>query len=277
MSDLKDVTDQSTVVSYYEAYDERSRLTKGAGLLEYARMQEIIQRYTAPPPGVVFDVGGGPGRYSCWLARAGYEVHLVDPSPKHLEQARVASASQTDHPLAGVSKGDARRLQRPDDSVDLLLLMGPLYHLPVREHRLVALGEARRVLKEGGILVATAINRFASLVDGLMNGYIDDPEFMTILYRDISDGRHLPDSRIQEYFTTSFFHRPEELEEEMAEAGLYQKGLLSVQGPGEYATDLDDRMSDPVRREELLGLIRLVEEERTLMGMASHLVLVAEK
>ena len=277
MSDRKDVTDQSTVLSYYEAYDERSRLAKVAGLLEFARMQEIIRRYAAPPPAMVLNVGGGSGRYSCWLARAGYEVHLVDPSPKHLKQAREASASQPCHPLASVSEGDARSLSWDDGSVDQLLLMGPLYHLPSRDHRLAALREARRVLKEGGILIATAINRFASLVDGLMNGYIDDPEFMTILYRDISDGRHLPDSHIHEYFTTSFFHRPEELEEEIAEAGLHTKGLFSVQGPGEYATDLDDRMSDPVRRDQLLALIRLVEEERTLMGMASHIVLVAGK
>ena len=53
--------------------------------------------------------------------------------------------------------------------------------------------------------------------------------------------------------------------------------MFSVQGPGEYATDLDARMADPAKREQLLNLIRLVEEERTLMGMASHLVVAAEK
>ena len=125
--------------------------------------------------------------------------------------------------------------------------------------------------------MATAINRFASLVDGLTNGYIDDPSFMTILYGDISKGQHLPESNTPGYFTTAFFHRAGELEEEVAEAGLRQKGLFSVQGPGEYAKDLGSRMSDPVRRKQLLDLIRLVEQERTLMGMASHLVVVAEK
>ena len=53
--------------------------------------------------------------------------------------------------------------------------------------------------------------------------------------------------------------------------------MFSVQGPGEYATDLGGRMSDLEKREQLLDLIRLVEEERTLMGMASHLVVAAEK
>ena len=265
------------ILSYYEEFDERSRLSKGAGLLEFFRMQEIVRRFASPPPGVVLDVGGGPGRYSCWLAKLGYEVHLIDPVPKHLQQALEASASQPSHPLASVSEGDARRLNRSNQSMDILLLMGPLYHLPDRGERMAALRESRRVLKAGGVLIATAVNRFAFLMDGLMDGYIDEQAFMSMLHHNLSNGRYEPDLYSPRYFTTSFFHRPEELEVEVAEAGLYQKGLFSVQGPGEYAVDLEARMSDPARRRQLLDLVRLVEEERTLMGMASHLVIVAEK
>lgn len=91
--------EHSEVLSYYEGFDEESRLTRGGGLLEFARMQELILRFLPSPPSVVLDVGGGPGRYSCWLARNGYEVHHVDPVQKHVEQAREASARQPDHPL----------------------------------------------------------------------------------------------------------------------------------------------------------------------------------
>jgi ubiquinone/menaquinone biosynthesis C-methylase UbiE len=240
-------------------------------------MQEIVRRFASPPPGVVLDVGGGPGRYSCWLAKLGYEVHLIDPVPKHLQQALEASASQPSHPLASVSEGDARRLNRSNQSMDILLLMGPLYHLPDRGERMAALRESRRVLKADGVLIATAVNRFAFLMAGLMDGYIDEQAFMSMLHHNLSNGRYEPDLYSPRYFTTSFFHRPEELEVEVAEAGLHQKGLFSVQGPGEYAVDLEARMSDPARRRQLLDLVRLVEEERTLMGMASHLVIVAEK
>ena len=271
-------TVENEVVDYYQGYDERSRLTKGSGLLEFLRLKEIIQRFIEPPPGVVLDVGGGPGRYSCWMARLGYEVHHIDPVPKHVEQARSASAAQLGHPLASASLGDARSLNVTDASADVVLLMGPLYHLPSRTDRVRALREARRILKTGGVLVATAINRFASLIDGLVSGYIDDPVFIPILNGDLVDGRHLPDSNMPDgYFTTAFLHLPEELESEIAEAGFRQEALLSVQGPGEYATELDERLSDPDRREQLLGLIRRVETERTLLGMASHFVVIAEK
>ena len=132
------------VISYYEHFDEESRLTRGSGLLEFARMQELIRRFLPPPPGVVLDVGGGPGRYSCWLARSGYEVHHVDPVRKHVKQAREASARQPDHPLASATQGDARSLDHGECCADAVLLMGPLYHLPVRDDRLAALRETRR-------------------------------------------------------------------------------------------------------------------------------------
>ena len=265
------------VIWYYERYDERGRLGRGSGALEFARMQDLIGRFLAPPPGVVLDVGGGPGRYACWLAGKGYQVHLLDAVPRLVEQARAASAAQPDCPLAGATVGDARSLAHGPDSADAVLLMGPLYHLPEREQRLAALREAHRVLKPGGILVAKAINRMASLLDGICRGFIDDPAFVDIVRRDLEEGRHRGLPGTTRYFTTAFFHRPEELAGEIRESGFHQKGLFTVQGPAQFAPDLDTRMADPARRAQLLDLIRQVEQEDTLLGVASHIACIAEK
>ena len=275
MADRRAPSDGSEILSYYETFDEAKRLAKGSGLLESMRMQELVLRFLPPPPGVVLDIGGGPGRYSCWLAEIGYLVHLVDPVEKHVSQAREASESQPDHPLASVALGDARSLNHNDGSADAVLLMGPLYHLTARSQRLTALREAHRVLKPGGLLVAKAINRFASLLDGLIEGFIDDPAYVQILSRDLEDGQHR--GHASDYFTTAFFHRPEELEAEVLEAGFDYRGLYSVQGPGQLATDLEGRMSDPARRAQLLDLIRSVEQEKTLLGVSSHFVVVATR
>ncbi len=277
MVDREFTVHHSEIISYYETIDERSRLTRGAGLLELVRMQELIQRFLPAPPKVGLDVGGGPGRYSCWLARMGYEVHLVDVVDKHVGQARAASVSQVDHPLASVTLGDARSLAHEDGSVDFLLLMGPLYHITDRSERLVALREARRVLKSGGTLIATAISRHAILMDGLRSGILDDPAFVSILSRDLADGQHRNDSDNLGYFTTAFFHRPEELQSEVVDAGFDLKGLFSVQGPGEFTKDLEARMLEPAKRAQLLGLIRAVEQEKTLLGVGSHFIIVASK
>ena len=265
------------MLSYYERYDEANRLTRGVGILEVARMQELIMRFLPSPPAVVIDAGAGPGRYSCWLAQKGYQVHLVDPVAKHVSQAREASGSQPLHPLASVTQGDARSLIQDDCAADVVLLMGPLYHLTKRNHRIAALREAHRVLKPGGLLFAKAINRFASLLDGLSNGFIDDPAFIPILQSDLEKGQHSGHPDAPDYFTAAFFHRPEELEAEMLEARFEKIGLYAVQGPGELATNLEGRMSNPEKREQLLALIRSVEQEKTLLGLSSHFIVAATK
>ena len=246
-------------------------------LLELARMQELILRFIPPPPAVVFDIGGGPGRYSCWLAEIGYQVHLIDPVEKHVKQALWASESQPRYPLVSVTKGDTRSLNLRDGIVDAVLLMGPLYHLIDRDQRLMALREAHRVLKRGGLLIATAINRFASLLNGLTKGFIDDPDFVPVLRRDLEDGQYRGHPGASDYFTTAFSHRPEDLEAEVLEAGFHLRGLYSVKGPGELTADLEGRMSDPEKRVQLLDLIRSVEQEKTLLGVSSHFVVVARR
>jgi len=265
------------ILSYYENYDEQGRLGRGSGALEFARMRDLIGRFLAPPPGVVLDVGGGPGRYACWLAARGYQVHLIDAVPKLVEQALVSSAAQPGCPLASAAVGDARSLAQGPDGVDAVLLMGPLYHLPDREQRLVALREAYRVLKPGGILVAKAINRLASLLDGICRGFIDDPEFVAIIRRDLADGHHRGVPGTTRYFTTAFFHRPDQLAAEIRESEFRQRGLFTVQGPAQFSPDLDARMADPARRAQLLDLIRQVEQEETVLGAATHIACIAEK
>ena len=277
MTERNAPSDGSEVLSYYESFDEAGRLARGGGMLESIRMRELILRFLSPPPGVVLDVGGGPGRYSCWLAELGYQVHLIDPVEKHVRQAREASESQPRHPLASAALGDARSLDHGDGAADAVLLMGPLYHLVDREQRLRALREAYRVLSPGGLLIAKAVNRYASLMDALTMGFIDDPDYLPILRRDLQDGQHRGHEDGSSYFTTAFFHRPEELESEVREAGFHQQDLYSVKGPGELATDLAGRLSDPGKRELLLDLVRSVEQEQTLLGVSSHFIVVATR
>jgi 2-polyprenyl-3-methyl-5-hydroxy-6-metoxy-1,4-benzoquinol methylase len=80
------------IVRHYEDADEATRLRRGWFQLEHARTQELSLRHLPPPRATVIDAGGGTGAYACWLASLGYQFHVIDPVPKHVKQARAASA-----------------------------------------------------------------------------------------------------------------------------------------------------------------------------------------
>jgi ubiquinone/menaquinone biosynthesis C-methylase UbiE len=264
------------IAAHYASVRERDRLA-GPGSLERVRTWELLTRHLPPPPAVVVDAGGAAGVYALPLAAAGYEVHLVDPAALHVEQARRASGEQPAAPLASATVGDARRLERPDASVDAALLLGPLYHLTDRADRVAALAEARRVLRPGGVLAAAAISRFASTYDGLLRGHLDEPGFEAIVERDVREGQHRNPTGRPEWFTTAYFHLPDELAAEVTEAGLRLHAVLAVEGPGWVLPDLAERLTDPARRQRLLAAIRRVEAEPSLLGASSHLLAVAHR
>ena len=183
----------------------------------------------------------------------------------YVEQARQAGVDAIE--------GDARDLPWPDASADAVLLLGPLYHLVERPDRLAALAEAARVLRPGGLVVAAAISRYASALDGLAGGAIADPDFERIVERDLADGQHRNATGNPRWFTTTFFHTPQELEDEVADAGLELEAILAVEGPVEPPAGwLDDE-----RRELVLRTIRRFEAARDLTAASGHFVALAHR
>lgn len=265
------------IEAHYASCQERDRLSVGVGRLELVRSQAIITRFLPDPPACILDVGGAAGVYSFWLAERGYETHLVDPVALHIDQARARCRANSGACPASVSVGDARRLERGDASVDAVLLMGPLYHLPSRDDRLLALREARRVLTPGGVVYAATISRFASLLDGLHRNLLDDPAFVPIVERDLRDGQHRNPTGDPSYFTTAFFHNPSEISAEIEDAGLTCETTLAVEGPLWLVRDFDRQWDDAERRRLVLDLLGRVETEASLLGVSAHLLTVARR
>jgi SAM-dependent methyltransferase len=264
------------IEGHYGTGYERSRLFPGGTpSLEFVRSLELLDRLLPAPPAQLLDVGGGPGTYAGPLASRGYSVHLVDPVPLHVEQAREAAGSG---PAAAFTAavGDARELAEPDGSHDAVLLFGPLYHLTEAGQRRVALTEARRVLRPGGRLLAVAVCRFASLLDGLYEGWLDDPEFRPIVDQDLADGQHRNPDPVgrPEFFTTAYFHTPAGLVEEIGEAGFTGVTAYGVEGPG---WPLRQEWASPRRREQILYAARAAETEPSLIGFSDHLIAAATK
>lgn len=260
------------ILAHYRMTDEGVRLERAHGRLERARTQELLVRHLPDGPARILDVGGGTGVYARWLAGLGHTVHVVDPVPDHVAQV-------VDPPTDGVTAtiGDARRLDAADASVDAVLLLGPLYHLTERTDRVRALAEARRVVRPGGPVIAAAISRFAALLDGLSGGALGDPAFAAGAAVTTATGQHRNGTDNPDYFTTAYFHHPDELLPELADAGLEPRARYGIEGPGYWYPDLDERLDDPDRAALVVQAARTLESEPTTIGISSHLLAVGRR
>jgi SAM-dependent methyltransferase len=120
-----DVPSDAALHAYYARGEERERLAQSRGVVEFERTKELVLRRLPGPPSVVADIGGGPGRYSLWLAGRGHRVEHRDLVPLHVEQLRAEAGPG---PGIRTAVGDARDLDLGDAAVDAVLLLGPLYH-----------------------------------------------------------------------------------------------------------------------------------------------------
>jgi len=256
------------VLRYYAAGREHRRITAGPNRLELLRTQDILRRHLPPPPARVLDVGGGAGVHAAWLASSGYAVHVIDPVPLHVEQARALGT-------VTAAIGDARELTEPDASYDATLLLGPLYHLVDRAERVRALSEAGRVTRPGGLVAGAAISRFAPFIDGFSGGAAADPRFAAMMERDLTDGQHRNEANEPGWFTTAYFHHPDELPAEIAAAGLDLVAVVAVEGPVAEVSALEAALDDPPRRALLLRTLRQLEGEPSLLGASPHLLGIA--
>jgi SAM-dependent methyltransferase len=256
------------VSGYYERSNEQGRL--GDASVELLRTRELLTGWLPTAPAEVLDVGGGAGVYALWLAAQGYVVDLIDPMQKHVDQARAASV-QSAHPLRAVILGDARTLDRPDACVDAVLLLGPLYHLVEADARARALAEAFRVLRPGGVVVAAAIGRWASTMDGLALGYLGEEGFAAIVAEDLATGVHRNPTAHPGWFTTAYLHTPAQLATEVSGAGFEAEGPVAVEGPTPVHASLLDGGPNQAAA---LAAIRRLERDPSLLGASPH-VLVA--
>jgi SAM-dependent methyltransferase len=256
--------------AYYARGEEADRLVQPNGVVEFERTKEIVLRALPTPPATIADIGGGPGRYSLWLADLGYGVEHRDLVTLHVEQLQAAALSITSRP------GDARDLDLDDGSVDAVLLLGPLYHLTERGDRVRALQEAARIVKPGGPVFAAAISRWAPRLDGGVAAELSlEYPAMPDLVTEVEATGILP--TLHEASFCGYTHRPEELREEVRDAGLDLDDLVGVEGLAFALSDLGDRLADPARRNIVIEAARALERVPELMGLSPHLLATARR
>ena len=255
---------------HYESSDEDARLWQSPrGVLTRLRTWDIFDRFL-PATGRIADVGGGTGTHAAHLAEAGYDVVLVDPVDRHRRGGAPSCRERaTLRGPAGATPGSS---PSPDASCEAVLLMGPLYHLPLPDDRGRALAEARRVLRPGGVLLAEIICRHAWVLDATVRDLLDEPGIFETFAHNIETGMSQFDEWMRDGVFWGYFHRVDELRAELAGAGFDVTTLLAVEGFGSLLGDLERRMENPAA---LLRALALCESEPSMVGCSAHAIGVA--
>lgn len=267
------------VLEFYNNGAEIGRLERGIGRIEYERTKEIILRYLPKERAVIYDVGGGVGMYSRWLGELGHEVHLIELSPNAVEYAKNINSS-IGYPIYSLEVGDARNINRPDASADVVLLMGPMYHLTDNKDRLKVLNETKRVLKKGGLLLCAGITRYGSMlwalsVYGSKNHILDELEFLDMIRKEIEEGHHIRPDKYPYFIARSYFHLPKELKSEIINAGFSVEKIFAVEGPTWIAPAFDSIWENEDSKNTILDMAKMVEEDENIMAMSPHFLAVS--
>ena len=163
---------------YYSNYDEEGRLeTTPHGRIEFATTMHYVERYLTPGARVL-EVGAGTGRYSCSIAEKGYQVDALELTSHNI---RIFKEKVNPAWNINIHQGNALDLSIfTDNTFDITLVLGPMYHLYTEQDKHQAISEALRVTKPGGVLfVAYVISDAAILEDDFMRNRWDITEKMT--------------------------------------------------------------------------------------------------
>lgn len=280
-------TIDKSVLAGYNAGIEKDRLRSGVGLIEFARTKEILLENLPKPPAVIYDIGGGYGEYSWWLASLGYEVHLFDLSETNIEMSKDLAAEYPNIHLNSATVCDARSIPRGNKSADAILLMGPLYSITEYGERILALRESHRLLMNDGVIFSAALNRYSVLLhcinvyhkDGAKKGTaLDTPGIIAMIEREIKDGCHInPEKKILNGLGSSHLHSAKELESELCAGGFCDTTVYGVTGGAWIAPTLDELWEDENARNVLMKTVRILDSHVDIIGISGHLLAVSRK
>ena len=257
------------ILAYYDGYDEESRLVRDNSYrTEFVTTVHVLDSYI-PAHAHILEVGAGTGRYSFYYAERGHQVLALDITPKHVE---IIASKISGSRLANIrcALADARDLSAYDDnSFDVVLCLGPFYHLRKREDRVNCIKECKRVLKPGGLLAVAYLNKYAAYVRNFMKNrrfILDRPvaEF-------IDNDKEFGDDRDCFYFTG-----PEEMERFMQLFDMEKLENVGVSGIASILFDAVKQLDDEEYKAWLDYHFHTMREP-SLIGYSLHCLYVCRK
>lgn len=253
------------IEKYYNKFNEEKRLDSRHGRVEFITSMKYIHDYLdEEKKAKILDIGAGTGRYSVALAQEGYDVTAVELVKHNLGLLKAKGST------VKAFQGNALNLKRfANDTFDVTLLFGPMYHLFTFEDKVKALTEAKRVTKQGGvILVAYVMNEYSILMYGFKEKHITEcveNERVSKDFQCLSQPSDLYD-----------YVRIEQINELNKSAGLTRIKIISPDGPANYMRPVLNSLT----QEEFELFIRYhlsTCERQDLIGAAAHTLDILRK
>ena len=220
---------EKELINYYNKFNEDKRLTTKHGQVEYLTAIKYIKDYLNDGNSIL-DVGAGTGRYSIYFSDLGYDVSALELVKHNL---RVI---EKNNDKVKTYLGNAIDLSKfNDNSFDIVLLFGPMYHLISHEEKLKALSEAKRVVKENGyIFISYCMNEYAIITHAFVEGFIKESiNKIDDTYQIVSDKKDLYS-----------YVRLDEINKLKDEANLKRVKIIAQDGPAEYLKKVINKMDD---------------------------------
>lgn len=250
---------------YYNKFNEEKRLDSRHGKVEFITSMKYIHEYLGgDTTKKILDIGAGTGKYSVALAEEGYDVSAVELVKHNLGLLKAKNSSVKAY------QGNALKLRRfENDTFDVTLLFGPMYHLFTKEDKVRALCEAKRVTKPGGIIfVAYVMNEYSILTYGFKQKHIAEC---------VRDGRISEEFQCMSVPSDLYdYVRIEQIDALNQEAGLERIKIITPDGPANYMRQVLNSLTE--EEFELFIQYHLSTCERQdLIGAAAHTVDILRK
>lgn len=244
---------------YYCKFNEDKRLLSRHGQVEYFVANKYLHDVIGDRKNLkIIDIGAGTGRYSIALAEEGHDVTAIDFVNKNVSTIKLKSTKVT------AKQGTALDLKFKDDTFDIALLFGPLYHLFSHEEKLKAIEEAKRVTKKGGTI----------LVMHLMNEYA----VITYAFKEGNLQKCLQEKKLNENFEciTSkedlySYVRLEEINSLLKDSNLERIKIIAVDSATDYIRPVINKLSEEdfeIYKKYILS----IAERPELLGASSHVL-----
>lgn len=248
----------TNIERHYNKHPEDLRLLRRHGMVEFETTMYHVHRFLKPDDHIL-DIGAGTGRYTSALMAEGYSIKAVELVKRNIEVFLQRE------PQADVVQGDARNMPFiPDNTADVTLLLGPLYHLINDEEKLTALREAKRVTKPGGLIfVAYLMNEYS-----ILSYCFDEDRIAHLMAKGFVDEQFHVRTQEGELYD---YVRLEDIDRLNEQAGLERVTIFSPDGAADYMRTRLNKMSDDTFA-RFIEYQKCISERRDLIGAGSHVV-----